>query len=100
MLASKLRPPVSSTALQEERRRLLLADSLFLRLGNRDRDALLDHRLFERRILGRGIGDQEAAGPDRALRDLALGRKSWLFAGSERGAERAALCTRSSRPRD
>ena len=27
---------------------------------------------------------------DRALRGLALGRKSWLFAGSERGAERAA----------
>jgi len=27
----------------------------------------------------------------RALRGLALGRKSWLFAGSERGAERAAL---------
>ena len=26
-----------------------------------------------------------------ALRGLALGRKSWLFAGSERGAERAAL---------
>jgi transposase len=28
---------------------------------------------------------------ERALRRLALGRKSWLFAGSERGAERAAL---------
>jgi transposase len=28
---------------------------------------------------------------ERALRSLALGRKSWLFAGSERGAERAAL---------
>jgi transposase len=27
---------------------------------------------------------------ERALRGLALGRKSWLFAGSERGAERAA----------
>jgi hypothetical protein len=26
-----------------------------------------------------------------ALRGLALGRKSWLFAGSERGAERATL---------
>jgi transposase len=31
---------------------------------------------------------------ERALRGLALGRKSWLFAGSQRGAERAALmCT-------
>lgn len=28
---------------------------------------------------------------ERALRGLALGRKSWLFAGSKRGAERAAL---------
>jgi transposase len=28
---------------------------------------------------------------ERALRGFALGRKSWLFAGSERGAERAAL---------
>jgi hypothetical protein len=28
---------------------------------------------------------------ERALRGLALGRKWWLFAGSERGAERAAL---------
>ncbi len=28
---------------------------------------------------------------ERALRGLALGRKSWLFAGSERGADRAAF---------
>ncbi len=28
---------------------------------------------------------------ERALRGIALGRKSWLFAGSERGGERAAL---------
>ena len=28
---------------------------------------------------------------ERALRGLALGRKSWLFAGSERGANRAAV---------
>jgi transposase len=28
---------------------------------------------------------------ERALRGLALGRKSWLFAGSERGADRAAI---------
>jgi transposase len=27
----------------------------------------------------------------RALRGFALGRKSWLFAGSERGADRAAF---------
>ena len=28
---------------------------------------------------------------ERALRGFALGRKSWLFAGSARGAERAAV---------
>ena len=28
---------------------------------------------------------------ERALRGFALGRKSWLFAGSHRGAERAAV---------
>lgn len=28
---------------------------------------------------------------ERALRGLALGRKAWLFAGSERGADRAAV---------
>jgi transposase len=28
---------------------------------------------------------------ERALRSVALGRKAWLFAGSERGGERAAL---------
>src|SRR6266702_1868732 len=30
---------------------------------------------------------------ERALRGIALGRKSWLFAGSERGAARAAAMT-------
>ncbi len=28
---------------------------------------------------------------ERALRGIALGRQAWLFAGSERGGERAAL---------
>jgi len=30
---------------------------------------------------------------ERALRGFALGRKAWLFAGSERGADRAAAIT-------
>ena len=29
--------------------------------------------------------------PERELRGIALGRKSWLFAGSDRGGERAAV---------
>ena len=28
---------------------------------------------------------------ERALRGIALGRKAWLFAGSERGGDRAAI---------
>jgi hypothetical protein len=28
---------------------------------------------------------------ERALRGIALGRKAWLFAGSDRGGERAAM---------
>jgi hypothetical protein len=28
---------------------------------------------------------------ERALRSVALGRKAWLFAGSDRGGERAAV---------
>src|SRR5262249_27942231 len=34
-----------------------------------------------------GLSNNEV---DRAVRGFALGRKSWLFAGSERGADRAA----------
>ncbi len=32
---------------------------------------------------------------ERALRGFALGRKSWLFAGSDRGADRAAFMATS-----
>src|SRR5208282_2407938 len=35
---------------------------------------------------------------ERALRGIAIGRKNWLFAGSDRGGERAAPHCRSSRP--
>jgi hypothetical protein len=36
---------------------------------------------------------------ERELRGIALGRKSWLFAGSDRGGERAAIMlTRSTPP--
>jgi hypothetical protein len=31
---------------------------------------------------------------ERMLRSIALGRKSWLFAGSDRGGERAAAMSR------
>ena len=38
---------------------------------------------------GRACLSNNAA--ERSLRGLALGRKAWLFAGSDRGAERAAV---------
>jgi len=37
------------------------------------------------------IGPQRPARYGQNDREIALGRKSWLFAGSERGAERAAV---------
>ena len=43
------------------------------------------------RVLGDGCICLSNNAAERALRGIALGRKSWLFAGSERGAERAAL---------
>ncbi|PZX13038.1 transposase IS66-like protein [Palleronia aestuarii] len=36
-------------------------------------------------------GSREQANAERALRGVALGRKAWLFAGSNRGGERAAF---------
>lgn len=43
------------------------------------------------RFLGDGRVCLTNNAAERALRGLALGRKSWLFAGSERGADRAAV---------
>ena len=40
---------------------------------------------------GRACLSNNAA--ERALRPVALGRKAWLFAGSDRGADRAAAVT-------
>jgi hypothetical protein len=39
------------------------------------------------------IGPQRPARYGQNDREIALGRKSWLFAGSERGADRAAAMT-------
>jgi hypothetical protein len=39
-------------------------------------------------LFGRTLSNNAA---ERALRGIALGRKAWLFAGSERGGERAAI---------
>jgi transposase len=55
----------------------------------------IDYMLTRWQAFTRFLGDGRIClsnnAAERALRGLALGRKSWLFAGSERGAERAAL---------
>ena len=55
----------------------------------------IDYMLTRWRAFTRFLDDGRIClpsnGAGRALRGLALGRKSWLFAGSERGVERAAL---------
>lgn len=43
------------------------------------------------RFLGDGRIDLTNNAAERALRGIALGRKSWLFAGSDRGGRRAAI---------
>jgi len=42
------------------------------------------------RFLGDGRIDLSNNAAERALRGIAIGRKAWLFAGSDRGGERAA----------
>ena len=44
----------------------------------------------ERRFLDDGRICLSNNAAERALRGIALGRKSWLFAGSDKGGERAA----------
>ena len=55
----------------------------------------IDYMLTRRPAFARFLEDGRICltnnAAERALRGLALGRKSWLFAGSERGAERAAV---------
>ena len=42
------------------------------------------------RFLGDGRIDRSNNADERALRGIAIGRKAWQFAGSDRGGERAA----------
>jgi hypothetical protein len=54
-------------------------------------DSMLTRWPFFTRFLDDGRICLSNNAAERALRGLALRRKAWLFAGSERGAERAAL---------
>jgi transposase len=57
----------------------------------------IDYMLKRRSAFARFLDDDRICltnnAAERALRGFALGRKSWLFAGSERGADRAAAMT-------
>jgi len=63
--------------------------------GERRDDKAIDYMLTRWSAFTRFLEDGRIClsnnAAERALRGLALGRKSWLFAGSEPGAERAAL---------
>ena len=53
----------------------------------------IDYMLKRSDRFARFVGDGRIclSNTERALRGFALGRKSWLFAGSGRGADRAAI---------
>lgn len=50
-----------------------------------------NHRVALRRFLDDGRLSPDNNAVERALRTVAVGRKNWLFAGSEQGAENAAI---------
>jgi transposase len=58
----------------------------------------MDYMLKRRPVFARFLDDgyicQTNNAAERALRGIALGRKSWLFAGSDRGGQRAAMMYR------
>ena len=72
--------------LREERSRLSRAASVAQPI-----DYMLKRWDDFARFLGDGRICLTNNAAERALRGFALGRKSWLFAGSERGADRAAV---------
>ena len=47
--------------------------------------------MASRSTLTESTAASASAAAERALRGIALGRKAWLFAGSDRGGERAAF---------
>jgi transposase len=72
--------------MSEERRKLS---------GGNDVARAMDYMLKRWVVFARFLGDGRICltnnAAERALRGIALGRKSWLFAGSDRGGQRAAV---------
>jgi len=94
--------PEDRCRLRQERAKPII-DGIFERLGELKVATLpseplskaIDYALNQRQALCRYLDDGRLK-PDNntsenAIRPLALGRKNWLFAGSERGARAAAL---------
>jgi len=83
----RVAPPVGSleTWMRGERGRLS---------RHADVAKAMDYMLKRWEAFTRFLGDGRICltnnGAERALRGIALGRKAWLFAGSDRGGERAA----------
>ena len=71
--------------MREQRARLSRANDLA-----RGMDYMLKRWTAFTRFLDDGRICLSNNAAERALRGIALGRKSWLFAGSDRGGERAA----------
>ena len=63
--------------------------------GGNDVAKAMDYMLKRWAVFARFLDDGHICltnnAAERALRGIALGRKSWLFAGSDRGGQRAAL---------
>jgi hypothetical protein len=72
--------------MSEERRKLSGANDVA-----RAMDYMLKRWLIFARFLDDGRICLTNNAAERALRGIALGRKSWLFAGSDRGGQRAAV---------
>jgi hypothetical protein len=49
------------------------------------------HGKNQKKVMDRSDDAAGKGTAERALRGIALGRKSWLFAGSDRGGQRAAV---------
>ena len=63
--------------------------------GSNDVAKAMDYMLKRWVVFARFLDDGQICltnnAAERALRGIALGRKSWLFAGSDRGGQRAAV---------
>ena len=96
------KPPEERLAVRQEHSAPLVADletwmrTSRAKLSGKNKVAeAMDYMLKRWSAFARFLGDGRICltnnAAERALRGIALGRKSWLFAGSDRGGQRAAV---------